>query len=49
MVRDLINTPALDKSPEVFIDKVNELVDSSLVDVQVHDKKWLEETILVVF
>ena len=42
-VRDLINTPALDKSPEVFIDKVNELVDSSLVDIQVHDKKWLEE------
>ena len=42
-VRDLINTPALDKSPEAFIDKVNELVDSSTVDVQVYDKKWLEE------
>ena len=42
-VRDLINTPALDKSPEAFIDKVNVLVDSSTVDVQVYDKKWLEE------
>ena len=27
-VRDLINTPALDKSPEEFINKVKELVDS---------------------
>ena len=42
-VRDLINTPALDKSPEEFIDKVKELVDSSDIDVEVYDKKWLEE------
>ena len=42
-VRDLINTPALDKSPEVFIDKVKELVDSSGIEVEVHDKEWLEE------
>ena len=42
-VRDLINTPALDKSPEEFINKVNELVDSSDIDVEVYDKKWLEE------
>jgi len=42
-VRDLINTPALDKSPEEFINKVNELVDSSGIEVDVYDEKWLEE------
>ena len=42
-VRDLINTPALDKSPEEFINKVNELVDSSGIEVEVYDQKWLEE------
>ena len=42
-VRDLINTPALDKSPEEFINKVRELVDSSGVEVEVYDQKWLEE------
>ncbi len=42
-VRDLINTPALDKSPEQFINKVKELVDSSRIEVEVYDQKWLEE------
>ena len=42
-VRDLINTPALDKSPEEFINKVNELVDSSGIEVEAYDQKWLEE------
>ena len=42
-VRDLINTPALDKSPEQFINKVNELVHSSGIEVEVYDQKWLEE------
>ncbi len=42
-VRDLINTPALDKSPEEFINKVKELVDSSRIEVEVYDQKWLEE------
>ncbi len=42
-VRDLINTPALDKSPEQFINKVEELVDSSGIEVEVYDQKWLEE------
>ena len=42
-VRDLINTPALDKSPEAFIDKVNNLVDSSGIKVEVYDKEWLKE------
>ncbi len=42
-VRDLINTPALDKSPEQFINKVKELVDSSGIEVEFYDQKWLEE------
>ena len=42
-VRDLINIPALDKSPEEFINKVKELVDSSEIEVEVYDKKWLEK------
>jgi leucyl aminopeptidase len=42
-VRDLINTPALDKSPEEFINKVNELVNSSGIEVEAYDQKWLEE------
>ncbi len=42
-VRDLINKPALDKSPEEFINKVRELVDSSGIEVEVYDQKWLQE------
>ena len=42
-VRNQINTPALDKSPEEFIEKVNNLVESSDVNVEVFDQKWLEE------
>jgi len=42
-VRDMINTPALDKSPEVFIDKVKDLVNSSGIKVEVYDEKWLEK------
>ena len=42
-VRNLINTPALDKSPEEFIQNVNNLVKSSAVNVDVFDQKWLEE------
>jgi leucyl aminopeptidase len=42
-VRDLINTPALDKSPEEFINKVRELVDSSGIEIEVYDQKWLKE------
>jgi len=42
-VRDQINTPALDKSPEEFIQNVNNLVKSSAINVEVFDQKWLEE------
>ena len=40
-VRNQINTPALDKSPEEFIQNVNNLVESSAINVQVFDQKWL--------
>ena len=42
-VRNQINTPALDKSPEEFIQNVNNLVGSAAVNVEVFDQKWLEE------
>ncbi len=42
-VRNQINIPALDKSPEEFIQNVNNLVESSDVNVEVFDQKWLEE------
>tara|TARA_B100000941_G_scaffold230386_1_gene172810 strand:+ start:3662 stop:5005 length:1344 start_codon:yes stop_codon:yes gene_type:complete len=42
-VRNQINTPALDKSPEEFIQNVNNLVKSSPINVEVFDQKWLEE------
>ncbi|MDC3033102.1 leucyl aminopeptidase family protein [Acidimicrobiaceae bacterium] len=42
-VRNQINTPALDKSPEEFIQNVNNLVESSAINVQVFDQKWLEK------
>tara|TARA_A100001011_G_scaffold77797_1_gene80147 strand:+ start:171 stop:1514 length:1344 start_codon:yes stop_codon:yes gene_type:complete len=42
-VRNQINTPALDKSPEEFIQNVNNLVESTPVNVEVFDEKWLEE------
>ena len=42
-VRNQINTPALDKSPEEFIQNVNNLLESSDVNVKVFDQKWLEE------
>lgn len=40
-VRDMINTPSLDKTPEFFIDKIKNL--NSEIDVNVHDEKWLED------
>ncbi|MDA9645279.1 leucyl aminopeptidase family protein [Candidatus Actinomarina] len=40
-VRDMINTPSLDKTPEFFIDKIKSL--NSEIDINVHDEKWLED------
>jgi leucyl aminopeptidase len=40
-VRDMINTPSLDKTPEFFIEEIKGL--NSEVNVEVHDEDWLEE------
>ena len=40
-VRDMINTPSLDKTPEFFIDKIKNL--NNEIDIKVHDEKWLED------
>ncbi len=40
-VRDMINTPSLDKTPEFFIDEIKTLNDE--IDIQVYDEQWLEE------
>jgi leucyl aminopeptidase len=40
-VRDMINTPALDKTPEFFIEKIKNL--NKEVDISIHDEKWLED------
>ena len=39
-VRDMINTPPLDKTPEFFIEKIKNL--NNNIDITVHDEKWLE-------
>ena len=40
-VRDMINTPSLDKTPEFFIEEIKGL--NSEVSIEVHDEDWLEE------
>ena len=40
-VRDMINTPPLDKTPEFFIEQIKNL--NSKVDITIHDEKWLED------
>ena len=40
-VRDMINTPPLDKTPEFFIEKIKNL--NNKVDITIHDEKWLED------
>src|SRR5210317_1164940 len=40
-VRDMINTPSLDKTPEFFIEQIKGL--NSEVSIEVHDEDWLEE------
>jgi leucyl aminopeptidase len=39
-VKDMINTPSLDKTPEFFIEKIKIL--NNEIDIKVHDQKWLE-------
>ena len=40
-VRDLVNLPALDKTPEYFINGVKELIGDEKIKLTIFDKKWL--------
>jgi leucyl aminopeptidase len=40
-VRDMINTPPLDKTPEFFIENIKNL--NTDINLEIHDEKWLEE------
>ena len=40
-VRDMINTPPLDKTPEFFIENIKNL--NTEINLDIHDEKWLEE------
>ena len=42
-VRDLINTPAFDRSPEYFIKQVELLTSNKDINVEIHNKEWLEK------
>ena len=40
-VRDQINRPSLDKSPEQFVESVNSFVNG--IDINAHNRSWLED------
>ena len=40
-VRDLVNLPALDKTPDYFINEVKQLIDNEKIKLTIFDKKWL--------
>ena len=40
-VRDLVNLPALDKTPDYFINGVKELIGDEKIKLTIFDKKWL--------
>ncbi len=40
-VRDLVNLPALDKTPDYFINEVKELISNEQIKLTIFDKKWL--------
>ena len=41
-VRDLVNTPTLDKTPEYFIDEVQKLIKNEDISLDIHNKEWLQ-------
>ena len=41
-VRDLVNTPTLDKTPEYFIDEVKKLIQNEDISLDIHNKEWLQ-------
>ena len=42
-VKDLINTPAFDRSPEYFIEQVELITSNKDIKVDVHNKDWLQK------
>ena len=42
-VRDMVNFPALTKSPEFFQQKVEELIDGLNIDFKSHNEEWIKE------
>ena len=42
-VKDLINTPAFDRTPEYFIEQVELISSNKDIKVEIHDKNWLEK------
>ena len=40
-VRDMINTPPLDKTPEFFIENIEDL--NTEINLEIYDEEWLEE------
>jgi len=40
-VRDMINTPPLDKTPEFFMENIKNL--NTEINLDIHDEEWLEE------
>ena len=41
-VRDLVNTPTLDKTPEYFIDEVKKLIQNEDISLDILNKEWLQ-------
>ena len=42
-VKDLINTPAFDRSPEYFIEQVESISLNKEIKLEINDKEWLEQ------
>jgi len=42
-VKDLINTPAFDRSPEYFIEQVETISSNKDINLEICDKEWLEK------
>ena len=47
-VRDMVNFPALTKSPEFFQEKVEELIDGLNISLKSHDEKWIKENLSLI-
>ena len=42
-VRDMVNFPALNKTPEFFVEQVEKLIKDLEISLEVKDKSWLEQ------